>query len=110
MNEKSRKVSKRLGYPFVYLFSSHGYDVYGDAGDPVSTGVEPGYNLCGTNNNTWGVTNPHSGLINIALADGHAESVKPGKWGDYLVQCDSTLDKTKMFYVDYVACKMKNTF
>jgi len=84
--------------------------VWGDSAS-VSGGVcYMTYILNGGPDSSYGVTNVHGGLVNIALADGHAESQKPGKVGDYIYSLETSLDKTKMKYLDYSTAAMKNFF
>lgn len=63
----------------------------------------------------WGAAacNPHAGMINLAFLDGHAESVKPGRWGNLMDKINAGTDNytsKKVPYYDIPSASEKNAF
>jgi len=76
---------------------------WGDAGWVSGGAIVAQHCLCGNGASNWGACNPHGGMMNLCMADGHAESVKPGKWGDMVDQMNSGTDgynKANVYYID----------
>ncbi len=73
---------------------------WGDSGY-VTGGKIVHDNTLATISVTWGVTNPHAGLINLCMADGHVESMRPQHWGELIVEMDGSVSRSNLTYVDF---------
>ena len=72
---------------------------WGDAGEIVSGKLVAWHALNGWVGG-YGVCNPHSGMINLNFADGHAESMKPTQFGLLLWNMESSKPMNLLSYVD----------